>query len=469
MKKSQISIAILGVLGAVWAGSTWYTGKVAEQEYLKYVENVNQKLATQATSPNFHVAINDLQFKRGFFSSDISYKVNLDINEKQYEIPFKEKFYHGPITLNDFSLALFSSKAEMVKNELTSSWFKDDKTNPLQITYALGYDKRIRSKAKSDVAVKTEKMLVDWAINSTFNSDDMDGFGQGELHLNEMSMTGLSGDQIVVKLKDGSIHADLQPIENLAHLFKGTYSINVKDIDISSLKKQDLKVKLKNLNNTVTMAEKEGFVDIGVSYKLDDLLWAGQSFFGGELSTQFNHVNALALNNLLVISQNMTATGNTHLQDELAIQEAKEILNDAPEIKVSPLMLSNSKGKISANLDLAFVHDVEKVAASQTILGLFNRLSANIELDKAVIKEFIRLIQLQKLQNNEMAEQIAEKTVNELYFQAIGSNAFVVNGDKLTLTMNLEDNKLKFNDKFFTDEEIRFLLMLSGIGYKLGY
>ncbi|MBN6710697.1 YdgA family protein [Haemophilus haemoglobinophilus] len=468
MKKSQISIAILGLFGAVWTSSTWYTGKVAEQEYLKYVENVNQKLATQATLPIFRAEINDLQFKRGFFSSDISYKVDLTIIGRQYEIPFKGKLYHGPITLNDFSFALFSSENEMVKNELTSPWFKDDKTNPLQITYALGYDKRIRSKAKSDVAVNTDKMLVDWAINSTFNTD-MDGFGQGELHLNEMSMTGLSGDQIVVKLKEGVIHADLQPIENLAHLFKGTYSINVKDMDISSLKEQDFKVKLKNLNNTVTMAEKEGFVDIGVGYKLDDLLWAGQSFFGGELNTQFKHINASALNNIFVISQNAATGGYVNLQDDLVMQESKNILNNAPEIKVSPLMLWNSKGKIFANLDLALVNEVEKIAASQTILGLFNRLSANVELDKAVIKEFIRLIQIQKLQNNEMAEQIAEETVNELYLQAIGSNAFVVNGDKLTLTMNLEDNKLKFNNKFFTDEEVRFLLILSGIGYKLGY
>lgn len=467
MKKSQISISILGLLGAVWVGSTWYTGKVAEQEYLKYVENVNQKLATQATSPNFRVAINELQFKRGLFSSDISYKVNLDINEKQYEIPFKEKFYHGPITLNDFSLALFSSESQMVKNEHTSTWFKDDKTNPLQNTYSLGYDKRIRSKAKSDVAVNTDKMLVEWSINSTFNTD-MDGFGQGELNLNEMSITDLSGDKIIVKLKDGSIHADLQPIENLAHLFKGTYSINVKDIDISSLKKQDLKVKLKNLNNTVTMAEKEGFVDVGVSYKLDDFLWAGESFLGGEWNTQFKHINASALNHIFSVPQNIPE--GAYINARTAFEPAiKDILNDALEIKVSPLMLRNSKGKIFADLDLALVNDVEKVVASKTILGLFNRLSANVELDKAVIKEFIRLIQVQKLQNNEMAEQIAEETVNELYLQAIGSNAFVVNGDKLTLTMNLENNKLKFNDKFFTDEEILFLLMLSGIGYKLGY
>ncbi|TDF43966.1 DUF945 family protein [Histophilus somni] len=85
MKKSFISIAALDLLGAVWVGTSWYTGKVAEQEYKTHLEQVKSKLPA---SPNpiahLHAKINDLQFNgRSFTDEDIKHVImNSGIGDK---------------------------------------------------------------------------------------------------------------------------------------------------------------------------------------------------------------------------------------------------------------------------------------------------------------------------------------------------------------------------------------------------
>ena len=43
MKKSVIASGVIIALGTVWIGATWYTGKVAEEQYQIQINLSNQK------------------------------------------------------------------------------------------------------------------------------------------------------------------------------------------------------------------------------------------------------------------------------------------------------------------------------------------------------------------------------------------------------------------------------------------
>lgn len=54
----------------------------------------------------FDLELTNANIERGIFSSEIKYNlhINIDGESQSYDIPFTEKVYHGPITLNNFPL-----------------------------------------------------------------------------------------------------------------------------------------------------------------------------------------------------------------------------------------------------------------------------------------------------------------------------------------------------------------------------
>ncbi len=71
MKKSAVALGVIAVLGGVFTGATWYSGKMAERQFHAKIHQINKKLEHFFNVPNVEstgtVKIDNVKFQRGFF------------------------------------------------------------------------------------------------------------------------------------------------------------------------------------------------------------------------------------------------------------------------------------------------------------------------------------------------------------------------------------------------------------------
>ena len=101
MKKSVIASGVIIALGTVWIGATWYTGKVAEEQYQTQINLSNQKLAKWFKNSKDSVKVELTKFERGLFSSDVATSVVIKSAQenKTLTIPFTAKFLSRSIAV----------------------------------------------------------------------------------------------------------------------------------------------------------------------------------------------------------------------------------------------------------------------------------------------------------------------------------------------------------------------------------
>ena len=75
MKKSTLTLGVIAALGAAWVGGAWYTGKVAEEEFVHQVNLVNKDLSQSADSLGLDIRFDHVSFERGLFSSKTKYDI----------------------------------------------------------------------------------------------------------------------------------------------------------------------------------------------------------------------------------------------------------------------------------------------------------------------------------------------------------------------------------------------------------
>ena len=163
MKKSVIASGVIIALGTVWIGATWYTGKVAEEQYQTQINLSNQKLAKWFKNSKDSVKVELTKFERGLFSSDVATSVVIKSAQenKTLTIPFTAKFYHGPLPLNRlvrFNVipTMFSADVELAKNEHTQLFFGKHNKSPITTHFSMGYDKRMKGESGIELDVEID-------------------------------------------------------------------------------------------------------------------------------------------------------------------------------------------------------------------------------------------------------------------------------------------------------------------------
>lgn len=104
MNKLVIVSAIVGVLGASWAGSTWYVGQQTEQQLKSQIEQANQAIAQTPQLEGVKLALVDYQ--KSFMDASGKVKVSLPktLGENTPEsIDLLLTIQHGPILLTSSS------------------------------------------------------------------------------------------------------------------------------------------------------------------------------------------------------------------------------------------------------------------------------------------------------------------------------------------------------------------------------
>ena len=184
---------------------------------------------------------------------------------------------------------------------------------------------------------------------------------------------------------------------------------------------------------------------------------------------KLNHLDADALRLFLQEADKLNQQKNLSAE---GINALEKLLNNQPHLQLSPLELTNSKGKATLNLDVGVVQNVLNAGQQGKILDLFNALKGDLNLDKAFLKELIAtsLMASDNRINQADAEQNAQNILDKNLKSLVNQGLFKETEDKYTLTFNRDNGKLNVSGKDYSEQDIQaWIFLLAMMIYAGGF
>ncbi|MFC2435337.1 MAG: YdgA family protein [Aggregatibacter sp.] len=476
MKKSTLAASVIVALGAVWLGGAWYTGKVAEEEYVHQFELLNQNIQQSFSAKGLSVEFSHVAIERGLLSSKTRYDIVVkDPNkpESVFTLPFEGTLYHGPLPVNqlsqfNFTPTMFASVDKLTKNDKTTKWFAAAKgESPLSVSTSMNYQRQ--GKAKINFApfeTSVEKGV--WQVGDVNLSVDFSQKGIQQAHL-ALSNIAYQEANARLRLKFNNINAmaEYQPIKEWDLLFTGQQWISGGEMYIEEEDTQDKTnhLAIKNWKIDLNTVRKEAFLDLAMNLKLDGTQ-LNQIHFGDlNLNTAFNHLDGETLNQ--VLHAKFAQIEDAPLTDaEIAL--IRKFFDGQPHFILRPT-LSNSAGKLTTDIDVAVAtSDLSSTLSTGKIFKLFRHFIFKIDANKAALIETLTAAeQLSSKLDKEEAARIAEMKISDGLKTPVQQGILVDDGKQVKLDLVLENGELKLNGKVIPEEQVASILFLAAMS--MGY
>lgn len=475
MKKSTLAASVIVALGAVWLGGAWYTGKVAEEEYVHQFELLNQNIQQSFSVKGLSVEFSQVAIERGLLSSKTRYDIVVkDPNkpESVFTLPFEGTLYHGPLPVNqlsqfNFTPTMFASVDKLTKNDTTSPWFEIAKGKaPLTVTTSMNYQRQGNAKmdfAPFEVSVEKGK----WQVGDVNLSVDFAQKGIQQAHLALSRATYQEAEtKTQVQFNNIKAMAEYQPIEEWDLLSTGQQWIAAGETNIEETDEQGKTnlLTVKNWKIDLNTVRKEAFLDLAMNLKLDGTQ-LNQIHFGDlNLNTAFNHLDGETLNQ--VLHAKFAQTEDAPLTDaEIAL--LRKFFDKQPQFAFHP-MLTTQAGKLAADIDVAVATSDLATLSRGKIFSLFHHFIFKVNADKAALVEVASAAeQISEKVEKTQADRTAEMKVNDSLKKPIQQGILVDEGKHIKLELVLENGELKLNGKVIPEEQVASILFLAAMS--MGY
>ncbi len=493
MKKSVVALGVIVALGAVGVGGAWFTGEKAQAEYLRQIELANKQAQALGLSDSFKVVYKNKQFERGFFTSQVEDEVVISLPKegKVFTIPLSTKLYHGPFPLNqlekfNFVPTMFSAQGVIGKNETTQPLFdllKSDK--PVQYQASTSYS--LATKGKVELAggeltdPESPGTKVTWSnINMGFDVDK-DLAGKYDMTLNEVSATVLpevmeeqDGEDmpksITMKMKGMKVEGSYNPTK-WAYIYTGKSTSLVDSFEMATLYHagKESTVVQKGFKAKSDISLDGDFVSAKSENTVDSIAIDGKDFGKLTYNVELNHIEANAINALIEalftvfesISDEENSSNEEMVSEILsswAENHGMAIFNNQPQIKLNPMSISNSQGKVSLDLNVALAKDPKFDLMAGSLYKQFTDFALNIHVDKEMVEKNLA----QFVPEEERA--LIKAQIEEQAKQAAAQNIVVNNDKNVTLNLVLEKGELKLNGQVIPEEQVQGVLFMLMMG-----
>lgn len=487
MNKSKIAIGVLIAVGAAWCGGAWFTGKTAETEYKKQIEKTNRQLHSLGLSVEFK----NKQFERGLFSSQVEDEIVIGDakNGEQSIIPLSTQIYHGPLPLNQvvkFNLApmMYAAEGFIAKNETTEPLFsliKSDK--PIQYKASTNYS--LKSTSQIDIAAGEKidlgeaKGKITWSdIHLNFELDK-EALGIYTFAMNDLliDLSGEDSGKFKAHWKDISVNGDMQPTQ-WSSLFTGKSESNIALVEMESTNHLGIHTSLvqKGSKTLANVALNGDFLDIRSVTDIDALNFNNQDFGKFSYGLELNHIDAESMNQLgeslvAIFKQPQNEnqfTENANLLLSNWLQEyGIKIFNNQPQLKINPMQMTDEKGKLAFDLNIALAKNPNfDLMKKGGLFQQFSDFAVNIHLDKATLENVLNKI-AKSVPTSQNTELDVKAKIDEMSEEMSKNGVMVNNQDNLTMKLVLENSKLTLNGETIPEEQAQmmlFMLLLSQMG-----
>ena len=493
MKKSVVALGVIVALGAVGVGGAWFTGEKAQTEYLRQIELANKQAQALGLSDSFKVVYKNKQFDRGLFTSQVEDELVISLPEEGeiFTIPLSTKLYHGPFPLDqltkfNFMPAMFSAQGVIGKNETTQPLFdllKSDK--PVQYQATTGYN--LSTKGKVELAggeltdPESPGTKVTWSnINMGFDINK-DLAGKYDMTLNEVSATVLpevmeeqDGEDmpksITMKMKGMKVEGSYNPTK-WAYIYTGNSTSLIDSFEMATLYHagKESTVVQKGFKAKSDISLDGDFVSAKSENTVDSIAIDGKDFGKLTYNVELNHIEANAINALIEalftvfesISDEENSSNEEMVSEILsswAENHGMAIFNNQPQIKLNPMSISNSQGKVSLDLNVALAKDPKFDLMAGSLYKQFTDFAVNIHVDKAAAEKLMTQL------DPEADKALIKAQIEEQAKQAAAQNIVVNNDKNVTLNLVLEKGELKLNGQVIPEEQVQGVLFMLMMG-----
>lgn len=134
------------------------------------------------------------------------------------------------------------------------------------------------------------------------------------------------------------------------------------------------------------------------------------------------------------------------------------IFNNQPQIKLNPISISNSQGKVSLDLNVALAKDPKFDLMAGSLYKQFTDFAVNIHVDKAAAEKLMTQL------DPEADKALIKAQIEEQAKQAAAQNIMVNNDKNVTLNLVLEKGELKLNGQVIPEEQVQGVLFMLMMG-----
>lgn len=460
MKLGKIALGIVSVFALSAIGGSWFTGKQVEKQYLKLVDFANQEF-TALAAQGINAKLQDVTIERGIFSSKVAYRLSLSVHQENYDISGDDVLFHGPFPINRLAKFNLLPVLASVENNLSM---------PTVLKGVLNQDK-----------------LGQGTMNIHYS-----GVLDGDFTLNDLAYQ----DQLTWQSKPINIEYDLAPnadrfsiklaAEQL-QVFNKVQGITGKINGLSYRFKNDGTQGYPNLylgNGELTLK------DVGIENSDGNSFWLKEikSHFSdklngdrADLQSQFS-INQITLNQqnigkfiadaaLDVDAENMeqllAELGKGELADHRKLELlVANLLNKAFKLQINQLALENPSHRTALNLNLNLSDfNLKNIGHMNDVLNMFTTSSFQLQIHRKDIENIVRILAQVENMSASDAEQQGKLIADELFQKAKMANIAVVDAEKISLDIAINQGKVSLNGKTLSESEMQgilLMLMLSG-------
>ncbi|MFT0546576.1 YdgA family protein [Allopusillimonas ginsengisoli] len=380
MRKTTGVIAVIIVLGAGYAGTSWYMGKRIQTEYETVIAKANERMQefTGIGKPESAPALVLTSYDRGFFSSEAVYTVTTTGAEgKPIELRLHDHIFHGPfpvaaVKAGKLAPVLAYVTSQLIPTPSVQPWFDAVTSNgqpPLHAVTYVGFSGSGQSA---------------WTVEPASFKDDGTGveFSGGAFTVdlsNQYQDTDAKGkfDSLVVVDESAG---DTMHVANIE--FAGTSQKNddksvrshnratIGSIEVKNPEKDP--VTLQNLAVQVNGEQHEDLVDATVVYSVGSVQSGTVDLGSGSVNGEIKQLDLKAFLDLgqtydaMMARQGVSSEDDLELtpEDEAIVREkALALLKANPVVTAGPIVWKNSSGESQVTLALDMVepedHDAE--------------------------------------------------------------------------------------------------------------
>lgn len=461
MKLTKIATSVVAVIAVAVVGGSWYTGKQVEEKYQQLVEDLNSQLSVVNAQYGSNIAIKDVQINRHFFTSDATYRLDVDIADEKLSFIGNDKIYHGPLPLNrlaKFNLApvLMSIENNAKAPEQFKKFLGDQLgTGITNIHYSGKTDGEF---TVSPIKFSDETGALDISsIKTKYSHDQNSKHTEAVVNLDNIKVNSPGID---FKLQDLSYEIETGDNHGYANLALGKGNAKVKTIEFKSANGE-----LSQINDIVIQGENTLKDDRAVSTAA--LNAASFNIEGVQLGKwkmdMAYDFDAKSANDLMPAFSDPEAVNNAQVEQMLL-----QLLEKSFKFHINNFSFEKDKGKFDSALILNVApFDLNRMGDFNEMIKALSSSKFTTNISREYAEDILRQISMVKEQLSEDEARVkAKQEVDAAFANAVNSGFRNVDDKSISIELVAENDKLLLNGRELTENEIQmaFFVLMMGLG-----
>ncbi len=480
MKKSLMVTGSLMILGIVWTGISWYSGKLIEQHLESLTVSVNTHIKQEWPAGGITLTLQDYQ--RGIFSSSARYLLRAEGHALSQnllpsdELIISQTISHGPFPLaqlKKFNFIPQMASVHLMLNDTPAVRKLFDITegqSPIEADSRIAYN----GDSFSDIIMMPVHLNMD-SITLKLSGTTLQARHSATLH--SLSFSG-KAESIVLTAKNHEDKTEQLTFKDFtlnSSKKPGKFGLNMGDdqLDIGQLllniDGRDI-VTIAMLHVKTTLNETDRHINGQMHYTLSALHLYGHHFGSGSLTINADRLDGQAVKELAPAwhqtlaplwyqDKNSNADNRLAQWEALVLAKFPAFLQSSPDISIAPFSWKNSKGESQLTFKLTLTDpaagsNAQPVRQHKFDFDTVKNMDMTLTMPMPMLRELVTQVALLRGHGEEEARKLAQQQVQGL--SALGQlfKLTVTKDETISSHVRYADNQAELNGQKIPLQEL---------------